>query len=47
MPTLDTTIIADILNNISPFAITFAIVFAIAEGVMQWFLRIAFGKGLN
>lgn len=41
---LDTTIIADILNTIAPFAVTLGITFAVAESVFQWFIRIAFGR---
>lgn len=47
MPTLDTAIIADILTSIAPFAIEFAITFALAEFIFQWFMRVAFGKNLN
>lgn len=47
MPTLDSQIITDILNTIGPFAVTLGVVFATAEAVFQWFMRIAFGKGLS
>ena len=41
---LSTEIIADILNTVSPFAITLGVTFAVAENVFQWFLRVAFGR---
>lgn len=41
---LDTSIIAQILNIVAPFAISLGVTFAVAETVFQWFLRVAFGK---
>ncbi len=44
MEALDTSYISNLLQAISPFAVTMAVTFATAEFIFQWFIRVAFGK---
>lgn len=44
MEIFDSSLIADILQSVSSFTIPFAITFACAEFLLQWFLRLAFGR---
>ena len=44
MEIFDSSLIANILQSVASFTIPFAIVFAAAEFILQWFLRLAFGR---
>ena len=44
MELFDSSLISDILQSVASFVVPFTITFACAEFILQWFLRLAFGR---
>lgn len=44
MEIFDSSLITQIMQSVASFTIPFAITFAGAEFILQWFLRLAFGR---
>lgn len=44
---MDTQIVYDIFSQITPFAITFSLLFGCAEFIFKWFFRFIFGRYIS